>query len=376
MLPALIWVQAALATCGPDVVQSGTTFTVMPTGTDDTANIQCAFDEAVAAGPGATVELIKGTYYTAQIVVRDFVGSFMGAGMKKTVVQNLPNLDVTVTDFLGTEPCRIDECDDDAEDGPGTWPTIFSFIGGDFTVSQMTIRAVGEEPTAGWSFFGLNYTELSSAIVVLGPEARISVNRVQVEGEETEGVFGYNLINGIFPEGNFGGNCDPQKGAFTVTNSTFLKVYDAVPVAVTENYRAFISHNTFENVGASVEGCYLPDTDIEFSHNKVDGIAGFLLYDCPLFECGEYQEPLPAIGLKDSTLLITNNKFSGGDGVVLDISFAGDVKCLLRGNNVSTLEGRGIYLGPNTNNCVVIGSGRKDNIVDLGTDNEVRGKRD
>ena len=67
--------------CDPDfVLQDSIVFTVLPTGTDDTANLQCAFDAAVAAGDGAEVRLVAADYHTAQIVVYDFLGKFSGAG--------------------------------------------------------------------------------------------------------------------------------------------------------------------------------------------------------------------------------------------------------------------------------------------------------
>ena len=54
--------------------------TVKATSTDDTANLQCAFDLAVAAGPGQTVRLLKGTYHTGMVFVNNFHGAFTGAG--------------------------------------------------------------------------------------------------------------------------------------------------------------------------------------------------------------------------------------------------------------------------------------------------------
>ncbi|MHC4708932.1 MAG: hypothetical protein ACYTA3_00520 [Planctomycetota bacterium] len=44
--------------------QANTTFTVSPTGADDTDNIQAALDGCVAEGPGCTVELTEGTFQT------------------------------------------------------------------------------------------------------------------------------------------------------------------------------------------------------------------------------------------------------------------------------------------------------------------------
>ena len=56
------------------VVRHGAIITVLPTGVDDTENLQCAFDTAVAADQGASVRLEEGTYHTRQIVVNDFNG--------------------------------------------------------------------------------------------------------------------------------------------------------------------------------------------------------------------------------------------------------------------------------------------------------------
>ena len=42
----------------------GVTIVVEPTGTDDTENLLQAFAEAAAAGPGTTIQLEEGDYYT------------------------------------------------------------------------------------------------------------------------------------------------------------------------------------------------------------------------------------------------------------------------------------------------------------------------
>ena len=76
------------------VTQLVNVIAVKPTGVDDTANIQCAFDAAVTSGPGVDVRLHQGTFHTGQIVVNDFHGKFAGAGLRGTVVTSLPNLHV------------------------------------------------------------------------------------------------------------------------------------------------------------------------------------------------------------------------------------------------------------------------------------------
>ena len=96
---------SADSVCDPAyVTQTGATFRIKPTGVDDTANLQCAFDEAVTEGAGAKVQLESGTFHTAQIVVDGFYGQFSGEGMEKSMVINLPNLYVTPENMYFNPP--------------------------------------------------------------------------------------------------------------------------------------------------------------------------------------------------------------------------------------------------------------------------------
>ena len=72
---------------------SAKTFYVHPSGGNDTANIQAAFNAAVKAGPGSTVQLSAGHFYTNRILVPNFNGTFKGAGQGKTVIDCLRGLD-------------------------------------------------------------------------------------------------------------------------------------------------------------------------------------------------------------------------------------------------------------------------------------------
>lgn len=123
--------------CNPAfVTQSGNVISVKPTGVNDTASLQCAFDAAVASGPGVNVRLRSGTFHTGQIVVNNFHGKFTGAGMNKTTVINLPNLYVTPVDVIYSLP---------SADNP--WPTLFAFIDGDFIITDLAIYVAGDDPT-------------------------------------------------------------------------------------------------------------------------------------------------------------------------------------------------------------------------------------
>lgn len=377
------------------VSQSGKTFTVMPTGGDDTANIQCAFDEAVAAGPGATVELTEGTFHTAQIVVKDFAGQFLGASKNKTVVQNLDvplEVDASDLSFFIEEPSADNK-----------WPTIFAFIDHvdpvqdpqkdavlDVMVSDMTIRAVGEQPTQEWTYFNdLNdppippFKELAHAIVVLGPKTSIHVENVHFEGEEVpETLYGFNLFNAVYPVGGFAGYLDLMEGAFTVKNSSFRNLAGGAIFDTADKYRAIISHNEFDNVYVATEFADILRTHFEFSHNRVNAVVGVNLVTYGGTD----------FAVDSSSVIIKSNRFQddvefqgtlfgpegveGGDAVTLDSSFGDKVHCRLLDNDISTVEGPGdypgkIYLGPDTHDCGVINSGRRNQIVDEGTDNVI-----
>ena len=95
----------ARATCdGAYVRQYGRTITVLPTNTDDTANLQCAFNLG-SHMPGVVLQLSKGTYTTGRIVVDGFMGTVRGKGINSTLIRN-PDFPIYVTpdDFYQVPP--------------------------------------------------------------------------------------------------------------------------------------------------------------------------------------------------------------------------------------------------------------------------------
>ncbi len=57
-----VFIVAALGLLALPALASAKTFYVTPTGKDDTANIQNAFNAAVKAGPGSVVQLSAGHF--------------------------------------------------------------------------------------------------------------------------------------------------------------------------------------------------------------------------------------------------------------------------------------------------------------------------
>lgn len=347
---------AALASidCDPDfIVQEGSRFTVLPTGTDDTANLQCAFDAAVDAGPGSEVRLLAGAYHTAQIVVNEFHGSFYGAGAGRTDVFNLPNLDVAPGDYYLSPP---------SADNP--WPILFSFMGGDFSISELALRITGDEPTQEWWLGDMGpFYELACGVMIQGPEAHAEISHVLVQGEvKEESLFGYNLGNGIFFEGWMewlGQPSPPISGSFSVHHSTFRTHCWGSPILNVSNASVVVSHNDYEDMFIAMDGGDLVDTSLEFSHNRVQGgPIGLDFYDYILPE---------HVG---STYLVTNNLFrTEWVGVAFEQTFGEGNQCLLLGNNVQQVGDIGIFLGEGTTGCTVVGGANKTNVLDLGTDN-------
>ena len=345
----------AQPTCDPAyVTQAGNTITVQPTGVSDTANLQCAFDAAVSVGTDMTVHLESGIYKTDQIVVTGFQGQFTGEGASSTTITNLPNLYVTPVDVIDNPP---------SADNP--WPNLISFIGGDFSISHLAVRIQGDKPALPWTVFGIDppLRELAHAIVFLGTEAHVRVDHVLIEGEHAANtLFGYNLIQAFFFEGLLKDPENPStllpiSGSFSVQDSTFRSMDSGAPVYNLNNATVIILNNEFSDMNSAVLGEIFPNSSFEFSKNNGDSFFGVYLYNTT----GEQDS--------GSSFLFNNNNFRGAIGVALELNFGEGNECLLKGNNTQNVEVIGIYLGPGTTGCTVVGGSNKTNVLDLGTDN-------
>ncbi len=345
------------------VVQHGRRITVLPTGADDTANLQCAFDNAVASGPGATVRLEEGNYYTRQIVVNNFEGIFTGAGAERSVLTNLPNLYVTPVNMYFNPP---------SADNP--WPVLVSFVGGNFWVSDMGIHITGAMPTTGWTIFGLpTLYWMSGGFYVLGTRANAFFSRVDVEGEYAPSATAdYNLGNGIYFEGFIGEVSPPISGSFVVLDSTFRNLESSAPIYNVSDASILISRTNYyaPNGFDAMDVAGLLNSRYEFSFNTVEGgLYGGDVYDA------SSGTGATVLQLTDSEILVTKNVFSGQQyGVYLDATFAGGSKCLVAANKFQNVTDIGIYLGSGTSDCTVVGNSNTT-IENLGTDNKIIGSQ-
>lgn len=353
-----------LASCDKNyVLQYWKVWHVRPTGTDDTANLQCAFDQAVTV-PGSTVLLARGTYHTGQVAVSGFAGTFRGVGMHQTIIKTLDRpLRVTYQDMELNPPTP--------ENGSNPWPAIFAFVGGDIVISDLSLYATANSGTTGWTFTGLGTTlyELALGFVVLGSEvpgqnyreANAALYRVHIEGLPRDGTFyGYNLINAVYFEGWLGAGLLPLRGRFGVHDSEFrhtggtnvLNLYDA---------HVSITGNSYSDSFEGMDIGQLTNTRYEFSRNQALNISmwGVFVYG-------------PWIS---SSVTIDQNVFTGVNGPYFDdsVTFGGHMSCHLVRNAVEQETGVGIYLGPGTSGCQVVCQSPNDTVTNLGTDNKLVG---
>jgi hypothetical protein len=338
-------VASANASCDPAfVTQVGNEITVRPNGVNDTANLQCAFDEVPAGG---TVRLLPGTFYTKQLVVDDFHGRFVGAGDSRTTIVNLPEMYVTPVGFDQNPP---------SDENP--WPVLIYFVGGDFSIADLTIHIAGDKPTTEWQSTPDSpiRQRLASAIYILGTgEVNVEINEIAMSGEFVDHPdYSRNVALGIFASGQPGGHF----GSFHVLRSSFMMMSVPIDLWSFTKTDVLISHNRFDYTifGTWVE--VFTDSSLVFSHNSLYvGDVGLLIgTDIEWEDTG-------------NSYLVKNNKFQVDWGIIIDTIFGEGNQCLLLGNNVQTTVELGVVLGEGVHGCTVVGGSNKTNVWDFGYDN-------
>jgi len=425
----LLAVVSLLVAAAPVRAVTGAVFTVYPNGMDDTAALQQAFNDAISAGAGSTVQLVEGVYHTGLINAFGFNGAFLGKGMDKTIIRALPDMVCDVSSIAKV-------------------PTLFKFMAYNLTISSLSIEVLVEKPCLEYEFYEYGpSTVLESMILLSGGQpfppadecmpvfsqpVNIVIDKVSLKGSNGDWptYATHNVMHGVEmwdycqdspPDGKWslkftrsriehtyfgfsrgwlrglnlklGGSLKEGNTFKTVGNAIYL-VYNRNVVTEDShnvmqdvffngllvyasgadqlNYHRF-HHNTVEvaDIGNGVwieDNIGLPTLSVEISRNN------FLL-------TGPYQWGI--VGAVADHLLVSNNHIRGsGDIGVLagDPGYFGfDVvtasNWLIRANNVETAEfaWAPIVLGYSSASCVVIGSDNATNVVDLGTDNILTG---
>jgi hypothetical protein len=300
----------------PTTVFAGgpTIWVAPPNGVNDTANIQAALNACVAQGPGCSVQLQAGHYFTRQLVTYNFRGTFKGMGIGSTTIEALHPLLVNVPDL------SVGECT------PNTttclWPTLIIFVDGNTHVSDLSIRITAPPGTAttGLFLFGFELTDLIDALRFMGSNpTHAVVDRISVEGlpDDSPTSSGFNLINGVSFLGEFPRALSPfdyyfLSGSLTVRNSSFKSMDDGVGVGsfLTSSQITLggspSTGNSFENVYAGMDMESAENSDFEISYNVSSGIVA-----------GMWVIPWMPVGLSvfipssPSRYAIHDNKFIG-----------------------------------------------------------------
>jgi hypothetical protein len=226
-------------------------FTVFPTGTDDTANLQAAFDAAILAGHGSTVELVRGTYYISHgIVAVNFDGSFIGAGKKRTFVQNLGN--------FSTEDYFLTFFSEDQNVMPGL-----------ITVADLTFRASGPAETDEEFFKGpMNAFQILHLKGNGGSKLNASIIRVGFEGESGDQYtpWGRNIHNSsLFSSGD---NFAPLSGNVLFQDCTFKNALGGVG-AMLQDAHFRVEDCTFNDVLAPIGTWAFTNSTADVLRNRI-----------------------------------------------------------------------------------------------------------
>lgn len=305
-------------------VQASSTkiFTVSPSGGDDTANIQDAFDAAMSSGPGSTVQLTAGQFYTNGIFVENFIGSFKGAGKDATKIDVLRGLD---------------------PNAPGVESTasgLFVFKGGDIRVSDLTFDITPFAPSEDWILGGGPYQDLIAIVYVTGSTVNSAFERVVFKGhegtflEEWSTILGtsWNVRMGVYISGSQDWAVDPVEafskpttGVHTISDSSFDHLAHGVYVWGLTNGELKVggsasAENTFVDCCIGVDNTDTVNSIAEISYNKISRVRMYGVIIEQLSKPRASAEPFEAIP-SASQWLISHNTIQAiifADGVGLE----------------------------------------------------------
>jgi hypothetical protein len=159
-------------------------------GPNDTQSLIDAFATATAIGKNAVVKLMPGTFKIGWIEVKEFNGTFSGSGKGKTIITNLPDLtpDVVIAQ--------------------NKVPALITFIGGDISVSDLSVKMPEALPWLGTQEMNmLLFSDYSADFMPAKKHIGVDLNNIEVTGVLQKDVvlwdggpvadFPYNAFNGV-----------------------------------------------------------------------------------------------------------------------------------------------------------------------------------
>ncbi|KON27610.1 hypothetical protein AC481_04315 [miscellaneous Crenarchaeota group archaeon SMTZ-80] len=404
------------------------TFLVSPSGGDDTANIQAAFNDAIATGQGCIVQLTAGQFYANNIIVQNFNGVFKGAGMDLTKIDTLRGLNPSLAgiELIQTDP----------EDPSTLYPFSiwFLFEDCDIKICDLTFEITALDPAYPWQTFYETSTAVSNIVRIAGHSNSL-FKSVKFKGHN--GNAQGNVIGGreyLNEPGGFMISADPVYGKHRIISCSFEDTMTSFVVAGLLDGKLSFINNKLNSVSVGIQLIDNFGSILEFSYNElsscVEGV--FILHgDIPLIgvepdvyqQLGSYrirhntiQALVAGIEIMDFDTLFYERdttikaKIYHNDIIMEEDSFAGiygfwvhDVQVICNeftglglagicigiddwpglwapctnwfmiGNDMTNFQAdmAPIWLGPGSSNCYVIGRNTANTVLDEGTDNHI-----
>lgn len=412
--------------------KSGEIFTVAPNGVDDTQNIRDAFADAKAAGSGNTVYLSEGVFYTGLLIIEDFDGYFMGAGKGNTTIISLtglpcadmmtqemvPALITFSTGFPKISDMTIDIVESPCQLYQNPWGAnqiqnlIATMLIGPHAIDE-SFDCSGEVPEVEEGHSSIDNVEF----------------KVSGQNETTYyhiSIGGYTQIN----DANCYGWFKTLKGNHTVTNCDFyganvtgVDIFQLVDSKVIiggspnngNNFYTFMAMDALDNDNTQIEVSYnvmespiginnlgglnfifygiqyIPLSNYHIHHNKIMpewfaianddfGLFADIKTLNVVIEQNEFimDGSNGAIqGWLTQDVLVRNNRFSGTSDLGIYLGYDGFTcsNWTILGNNFNKLTTSfyPIWLGPDAEDCTVVGGNNKVNVLDEGSNNILTG---
>jgi hypothetical protein len=286
------------------------TFTVEPSNGDDTEAIQAAFDAAKAAGPGSTVELAPGQFYTNAIFVDNFYGIFKGAGKDLTKINVLKGKDPDAEGVVGPNG-----------------PYLFTFVGGDVCISDLSFDITPNMPAEPWEDPDYPSYDLIALILITG-EINSRIENIKCTGHDGTLINpfsgkSFNVRVGV--EINFG------TGEHIITKCNFNSLWGGISAFVLTNSKMKIKSNTIEGGTFGIINMDNSNSEFEISRNYLETTF--------LYAIWAWQVGLLTPSLSPSKWLISHNTLSVSifaDGIgLMDDTSTKSIEAVVSHNKIS-----------------------------------------
>ena len=404
------------------------TFIVSPSGGDDTANIQTAFDAAIAAGPRSRVQLTAGQFYASNINVQNFNGVFKGAGKDLTKIDTLRGLDPTLTGIklIQTDP-----------DDPSTlYPFSIWFLFEDCNIEirDLCFEITADDPAEEWQAFYETSTAVSNIVRIAGNSNSVfkSVKFKGHNGNAQGNVIGSREY--LNEPGGFMVSADPIYGKHKIISCLFEDTITSFVVAgLLDGKLSFINNKlndvyvgiqlidnfgsilevSFNELYSCVEGVFILHGDVpllgvepdvyqnlgiyRIRHNTIQALVagielmnfGTLFYEwdttikAKIYRNNIIMEEDSFAGIygfwvHDVQIICNELTGLGLAGICIGIDdwpglWAPCTNWFMIGNDVTNFQAdmAPIWLGPGSSNCYVIGRNTGETVLDEGTDNHI-----